>query len=131
MSVKKYHNKYRAYFTLAGKRMQVYFDTQIEAQNMVKLARDIERAQRPVWAQKTKKRSNAKHDDLPVGFYQSRDLHIDISGGNVIYRYIKCVFIEDSKTKSKQCSFGGNGRTRAQAILELVRRVEQYLKDNR
>jgi hypothetical protein len=111
MGVRQYHNKWRCYIVdTHGNKHQLYFKTEKEAQDYYDL---IYSAKKPF--ARYKKKSNATHQELPVGLHQSFSNRMNSVGTRHKLYFIKATVNVDGKVKSFQ-RFFGKKRTRDKAI---------------
>lgn len=122
MGIRKYHNKYRAAIRVKGQDMQPYFDTEKQAQKFIDLMSEANNAKNSPWSIFNKKRSTAKHSDLPIGwcdYIQKRPLK---NGGYVSLKIIACTFQHNKKPIVIRVNYTIK-YTRSEAILLLTKRV--------
>lgn len=111
MGVTKLGNKWRAAFRVGEEDIQVYCDAPDEAYQLCWLAQEIRKRVIHPWVKRrAKRRSNAKAQDLPVGFTDS----YGIKNGK------KQHFIKVYMPHRTALRCYGIGRSRDQAIKELL-----------
>lgn len=125
--VTKIGNRWRAYVTIYGRELQLYFETENEAIEKVEQYRLIKKAgRRETWAKRSKKR-DCNHPDLPIGFMQSHFTKRGKNGAVYHYDYIKCNFKLNGKFKDVMRCFGVK-ITREEAIESVKKEVMELLK---
>ena len=129
MGVRKFYNKWRAYYKINGKDFQEYFDTEELANERMEFVNELRAKIRPKSTTRNKKRSTAKNQDLPVGYFEYPDKRL-LASGEVIYESLKCVFVCNGKLKHMVRAYGIN-RTRAEALKELQKAVDKYVKQHK
>lgn len=118
MGIRKYHNRFRAYFTDSkGEAQQLYFDSKKEAEEHI--VRETE-GRLPLL--RVNKKSNAKAKDLPVGLCDTFEVKTP-RGIAVTYSKIVAVLpahlIPKGHPKSRHRYYGGS-RTREEAIKQCL-----------
>ena len=128
MGISPYYNKFRASVAFDGEQTQVYFDTREQAEEYIANVEAINKSNRPPWAAKTKKRETAKHQDLPVGWYEHESKRHLPSGTISISKVITCSFKLNGNQTWIRVGYGKK-RSRSEAIVLLTRKVLKRLED--
>jgi len=128
MSVRPFYNKFRAAIAINGENIQRYFKTEIEAKDFIKRETEKNEKIKPKWAICTKKRSTAKDQSLPVGYFDSESARDLASGNTVFYKAIGCSFKLNGKIKVVRRSYGIR-RSRKEAIIEVEKVVLKKLNE--
>lgn len=130
MGIKKFHNKYRAAVSLKGELMQVYFDTEEQAEKYIELVKEINalKLKSSPWAIYTKKRCTAKHQDLPVGWCDYESSRLLPSGKRWHFQALSCAFKHNGKQNILRVNYGRT-YSREEAILILTSRVLARLRE--
>lgn len=126
MGVRKYGNKWRAAVAQNGVTIQKYFDTEEKAHTFIRLTNHINSLSKNAWHKKTKKRSIAKHQDLPVGVCDYNHTFTR-NGHTYSYDLLCCAFKNNGKQIFRRVQYG-NKNTRAEALKILINRVNDYIK---
>lgn len=126
MGVRAYHNKWRGAASLHGKNLQYYFDSEEAAKRFVRECKLSDSINKPVWAKRNTKRINAKHQDLPIGFFQTYEEKENDLGIVAVYQQVKCVFKLNGKNKTISRNFGRR-KSREEAITDLISTVTNHL----
>lgn len=111
MGIRKYYNKWRCYIVdKKGIKHQEYFETKEEAQTFYD---EMYKGKVPHACYK--KKSDAKHQDLPVGLHEREVTRPLKNGGESVDHFIKAVVMIDGKPVSKERVYGVK-RTREKAV---------------
>lgn len=110
-----------------GQNQQVYFDTEEQAHQYIDLMLKIDSTYLRPWQIKRKKRSTAKHQDLPVGFCDYEQ-NRKVGDKEYIYNILCCTFKHNGKVKRRSVQHGIQ-RTRQESIIILTERVLKTLNE--
>jgi len=122
MGIKKYNNKYRAAISINGVDTQTYFDTEQQAQAYLLSTNESNTLKGDVWSIKNKKRANAKHQDLPIGWCDYIEKRTSKNGGYTYSNILSSTFMHDKKPIATRINYTKK-YTRAAAILMLKART--------